>query len=59
VPVLFVKGAKDYVAGDPSKLSRYFRESQVLVIDNNGHASVVADPRFHIAVADFLTAAPA
>ncbi len=59
VPVLFVKGVKDYVAGDPNGLSGYFRESQVLVIDNNGHASVVADPRFHTAVADFLAAAPA
>jgi pimeloyl-ACP methyl ester carboxylesterase len=58
VPVLFVTGAKDYVAGDPGGLSGYFRESRVLVIDNNGHASVVADPRFHTAVADFLTAAP-
>jgi pimeloyl-ACP methyl ester carboxylesterase len=58
VPVLFVKGGKDYVAGDPSGLSDYFRESLVLVIDNNGHASVVADPRFHTAVADFLAAAP-
>jgi hypothetical protein len=29
------------------------------VIDNNGHASVVADLRFHTAVADFLAAAPA
>jgi hypothetical protein len=28
------------------------------VIDNNGHASVVADLRFHTAVADFLAAAP-
>lgn len=59
VPVLFVKGVKDYVAGDPNGLSGYFRESQVLVIDNNGHASVVADPRFHAAVADFLAVAPA
>jgi pimeloyl-ACP methyl ester carboxylesterase len=58
VPVFFVRGAKDYVAGDPGGLSGYFRESQVLVIDNNGHASVVADPRFHTAVADFLVAAP-
>jgi pimeloyl-ACP methyl ester carboxylesterase len=59
VPVLFVTGGKDYVVGDPNRLSGYFRESQVLVIDNNGHASVVADPRFHTAVADFLAAAPA
>jgi pimeloyl-ACP methyl ester carboxylesterase len=59
VPVLFVKGVKDYVAGDPNGLSGYFRESRALVIDNNGHASVVADPRFHTAVADFLAAAPA
>ena len=59
VPVLFVTGGKDYVAGDPNRLSGYFRESHVLVIDNNGHASVVADPRFHTAVADFLAAAPA
>jgi pimeloyl-ACP methyl ester carboxylesterase len=59
VPVFFVKGAKDYVAGDPGGLSGYFRESHVLVIDGNGHASVVADPRFHTAVADFLAAAPA
>ena len=58
VPVLFVTGGKDYVAGDPNRLSGYFRESHVLVIDNNGHASVVADPRFHSAVADFLSAAP-
>jgi pimeloyl-ACP methyl ester carboxylesterase len=58
VPVLFVKGVKDYVAGDPNGLSGYFRESHVLVIDNKGHASVVADPRFHTAVADFLAAAP-
>jgi pimeloyl-ACP methyl ester carboxylesterase len=58
VPVFFVKGAKDYVAGDPGGLSGYFRESHVLVIDSNGHASVVADPRFHTAVADFLAAAP-
>jgi pimeloyl-ACP methyl ester carboxylesterase len=59
VPVLFVTGGKDYVAGDPNGLSGYFRESHVLVIDNNGHASVVADLRFHTAVADFLAAAPA
>jgi len=59
VPVLFVTGAKDHVAGDPGGLSGYFRESRVLVIDNNGHASVVADPRFHTAVADFLATAPA
>jgi pimeloyl-ACP methyl ester carboxylesterase len=58
VPVFFVTGAKDYTAGDPGRLSGYFRESRVLVIDNNGHASVVADPRFHTAVADFLAAAP-
>jgi pimeloyl-ACP methyl ester carboxylesterase len=58
VPVLFVTGGKDYVAGDPNRLSGYFRESHVLVLDNNGHASVVADLRFHTAVADFLAAAP-
>ena len=59
VPVFFVRGAKDHVAGDPGGLSGYFRESRVLAINNNGHASVVADPRFHIAVAGFLATAPA
>jgi pimeloyl-ACP methyl ester carboxylesterase len=59
VPVLFVTGGKDHVAGDPKRLSGYFRESHVLVLDNNGHTSVVADLRFHAAVADFLAAAPA
>ena len=58
MPVLFVTGGKDYVAGDPNGLAGYFRESHVLVLDNNGHASVVADLRFHTAVADFLAAAP-
>jgi pimeloyl-ACP methyl ester carboxylesterase len=58
VPVLFSKGGKDVIAGDPAGLSVYFRESRVLVFDGNGHASVVADPRFHAATSDFLAAAP-
>jgi pimeloyl-ACP methyl ester carboxylesterase len=58
VPVLFAKGGKDIIAGDPAGLSVYFRESRVLVFDGNGHASVVADPRFHAATSEFLAAAP-
>jgi pimeloyl-ACP methyl ester carboxylesterase len=59
IPLLFLSGTRDRLAGDPHLTSGFFEDSRVIRIEDGDHMSSPKDPRFHEAIGDFLAHAPA
>lgn len=58
VPVLFLVGTKDRIAGHPGAIVSAFENAELVEMEGGGHVGAARDVRFQQAVAHFLAKAP-
>ena len=59
MPVLFLVGTKDRIAGHPGSIMSSFENAELVEIEGGGHVDSASHKHFQEAIARFFATAPA